>query len=313
MYLVCGEALYDLFAGDGSQPDQFSIEARAGGSPFNVAIGISRLSGNSALLTGVSNDLLGQRLVSMLKRESVSTEYLVRSGNRTTLSLVGIEPDGQPNYVFYGLGSADCSLEAVELPNIGNDISALHFGSYSLVVKPVADAFSKLLHTCGDRFVSVDPNVRLNVEPEIDIWRERILEYAGKANLLKISVEDLESLYPKTSKESKAADWISQGIDLVIVTDGGNAVSAWSKSSETAYITPRAAKVVDTVGAGDSFQAALLYRLAKSGKGDPLAAIRALDADGLSELLSFCAAAAAVTCERRGANLPTLSDLKTRR
>lgn len=309
MYLVCGEALFDLFANDLERADRFGLEACAGGSPYNVAIGISRLGGRSALLTGVSNDLLGQRLVATLEHEGVSTDFLVRSKNRTTLSLVGVDQQGQPDYVFYGLGSADCSLRPEDLPPIANEITALHFGSYSLVVKPVADAFSNLLHSCGDRFVSVDPNVRLNVEPELDVWRSRVIEYAGRAHLLKISSEDMGTLYPGIRAESKAEDWINQGVDLVVVTDGGAEIAAWSKQGFSARIAPPAAKIVDTVGAGDSFQAALLSKLAADGDGYPIDAVAALNEDRLAALLSYCASAAAITCQRRGADLPSLSDL----
>ena len=311
MFLVCGEALFDLFANDVAKPDRFALEACAGGSPFNVAIGISRLGGQSALLTGISDDLLGQRLISTLEHENVSTEFLVRSGRRTTLSLVGLDQAGHPDYVFYGLGSADCSLEPGDLPVLDTKITALHFGSYSLVVRPVADAFSTLLGLCGDRFVSVDPNVRLNVEPDLDIWRTRVREYAARANLLKISSEDLEALYPGVAFDTKAAEWISQGVDLVIVTDGGNKIAAWSKQGHQAMISPPKVDVADTVGAGDSFQAALLSKLEDLGSGNPLTAVNSLNVETLNDLLTYCAKAAAITCSRRGADLPNTKDLKS--
>ena len=96
MYLVCGEALYDVFLDAEDASGDLRLEARPGGSPFNVAIGIARLGGRSALLTGMSRDMLGERLERTLKRESVSTDYLIRSGRRTTLSLVGFDQAGQP-------------------------------------------------------------------------------------------------------------------------------------------------------------------------------------------------------------------------
>lgn len=312
MYLVCGEALFDIFAGDQSGNAALQLEAHAGGSPYNVAIGIARLGGKSALLTGISNDMLGQRLVAALKHEGVSTDSLVRSGNRTTLSLVGVDDRGQPAYVFYGLGSADCSLEPDDLPSISEEMSGLHFGSYSLVVRPVADAFSRLLNRAGDRFVSVDPNVRLNVESDVDVWRERVAEYASRANLLKISSEDLATLYAHTDADSKATEWLDQGVNLVVVTDGGESVRAWTRQGDAVRVDPPNANVVDTVGAGDSFQAALLVKLSEDGNGDPGAAIAALDARRLESLLTFAAAAARVTCQRRGADLPRRDELTAR-
>lgn len=103
MYLVCGEALFDVFLGDDEgDPGSLQFNARAGGSPFNVAIGIARLGGRASLLTSIATDLLCRRLVEILQRESVSIDYLLRSERRTTLSMVSVDDSGQPEYVFYG-------------------------------------------------------------------------------------------------------------------------------------------------------------------------------------------------------------------
>lgn len=308
MYLVCGEALFDVFLDDEDGPGTLRFDARAGGSPFNVAIGLARLGGSSALLTGISTDMLGSRLVKLLESESVSTDYLIRSGRRTTLSLVALDEAGHAEYVFYGLGSADCSVTKDELPIIGPEITGFHFGSYSLVVQPVADAFSAVATAAGEQFVSVDPNVRPTVEPDLDIWRTRVAEYVGYADLLKISAEDLGFLYPNSSSENKAADWLDAGVQAIVVTDGANDVQAWTNSSHTVRVTPPAFDVVDTVGAGDSFQAALLARLAY--KGNPKSAVASLDAVQLEALVRYALQAASVTCSRRGADLPRSHEIR---
>ena len=304
MYLVCGEALYDVFLDGEDDSGGLRFEARSGGSPFNVAIGIARLGGRAALLTGISRDMLGERLVRTLEKESVSTDYLIRSGRRTTLSLVGVDPSGQPDYVFYGLGSADCSVTPEDLPEIGPEIAGLHFGSYSTVVRPVADAFSTLAGGARDRFISVDPNVRPMVEPDPGVWRARIGEYAARADLLKLGTEDLRAVYPDAEPGDVAADLIAAGVKLVVVTDGGGTVSAWTRRGHVVRVTPPETAVVDTVGAGDSFQAALLARLSEAGRGDPAAAVDALDEHRLGSLLKFAVGAARITCRRRGADLP---------
>ncbi len=307
MYLVCGEALFDLFLDSEQNAGAVRFDARAGGSPFNVAIGISRLGGRSGLLTGISTDMLGERLVKVLEMESVSTKYLVRPRRRTTLSLVGVDATGHPAYVFYGLGSADCSVTAAELPLIGPEITGFHFGSYSLVVQPVADALASIAAAAGRRFISVDPNVRPTVEPDLDIWRQRVSEYAGLADLLKISSEDLELLYPGVKPEAKATEWLAAGVQTVIVTDGAREVIAWTRGGDSIRVQPTFSQVVDTVGAGDSFQAALLTRLAENG--DPKETVAALDAERLDALVNFAIKAAAITCSRRGADLPRRDEL----
>ena len=307
MLLICGEALYDMFLDREDDDGTLRFDARIGGSPFNVAVGISRLGGRSALLTGISKDMLGVRLAAALEREGVDTGFLIRSGRRTTLSLVGLDAAGVPAYMFYGLGSADCNVKRKKLPPLTADIAGLHFGSYSLVVKPVAKAFSHLLGEAGERFVSVDPNVRTMVEPDLDVWRERVAEYAARADLLKISTEDVEALYPGENLENRAADWIAAGVELVVVTDGGDAVCAWKQDGLTTRVTPPKSRVVDTVGAGDTFQATMLTLLQEAG--DLRRSLRELDRESLDALLGTAARAAAITCSRRGADLPRRADL----
>ena len=307
MYLVCGEALFDVFLDHEDGPGMLRFDARAGGSPMNVAIGIARLGGTSGLLTGISTDLLGTRLVELLSAEKVSTDYLLRPERRTTLSLVALDREGHAEYVFYGLGSADCSIERDDLPRIGSEVTGFHFGSYSLVVKPVADAFAAVAAGAGERFVSVDPNVRPTVEPDLDAWRTRVAEYACLADLIKISSEDLAYLYPRVSAEKVAEDWLDAGVQAVVVTDGANDVFACTRGGVAIRLTPPGFDVVDTVGAGDSFQAALLARLADLG--DPKKVVTALDSEILKDLLDYALRAAAVTCGRRGANLPRSDEI----
>lgn len=309
MYLVCGEALFDVFPGD-DEADCGSLQfnARAGGSPFNVAIGIARLGGQAGLLTCISTDMLGRRLVKILGQESVSTKYLLRSGRRTTLSLVSVDNSGQPEYQFYGQGSADCSVQPSELPDIEAEVTGIHFGSYSLVVKPVADAFASLVAQSGELFVSLDPNIRPTIEPDMDIWRERIDAYSGQADLMKISAEDMDFLYPDVPHENMIVDWLDKGVSLAIITDGGNTCAAWIKSGYKLRKPAFKNDIIDAVGGGDSFQAALLCRLARNG--NPKQEVANLGAESLGTLITHALAAASITCSRRGADLPNADDVQ---
>jgi fructokinase len=109
--LVCGEALFDVFpAAGGPEQGAWPMTARAGGSPFNVAIGLARLGRSTAFLGGLSTDPMGQALVAQLVRERVDAGLSPRLANRTTLSLVARDPSGHPAYAFYGEGGADRSL-----------------------------------------------------------------------------------------------------------------------------------------------------------------------------------------------------------
>jgi fructokinase len=308
MFLVCGEALFDLFLESESGPAAATYAARAGGSPFNVAIGLARLGAASGLLTGLSTDLLGQRLARVLEDEGVSTAYAIRTGRPTTISLVGLDTQGVPAYQFYKNGSADTGVREADLPPIGPEVSGLHFGSYSLAAAPVADAYAALARANAGGFISLDPNVRPTVEPDMDVWRQRLKVLFPLADLVKISAEDLAVLRPDTAPEALAADLIGQGVQLVVVTDGGEAAHGWTASGLHASARPPQVRVIDTVGAGDTFQAALIARLLRHGAG-PKAAIAGLDPGGLAAILDYAARAAAVTCSRRGADLPRAAEL----
>ena len=309
MFLCCGEALIDVFSNHDDETNNLSLVARPGGTPYNVAIAIARLGGQSALLTGVSSDSFGQHLYQTLKNESVATDYLIRCQNPTALSLISVDHAGQPGYTFYGSNCADSSITRQMFPTIGSDVAGLHFASYSIVMPPAADAFLELATQMNNRFISIDPNVRPTVFPNLDTWRTRIDRFAELAQLLKVSTEDLQHLYPGVAVENIAERYLAAGVKLVVITDGDQAVSAWTQHCEVVRVNPLPTKVVDTVGAGDTFQAALLVKLFEIGAGNPKAAIEALDEDQIHDLLKFANQAARLTCLKRGADSPYRIDL----
>jgi fructokinase len=308
MFLICGEALFDLFLEAPDHTGALRFDAHAGGSPFNVAIGLSRLGSPAALMTGVSTDFLGARLVAQLSDEGVDTGYLIRNGRRTTLSVVGLDGAGSPEYSFYGVGSADCSVMQSDLAPLSEAVRALHFGSYSCVVDPAASAFETLASHASDRLVSFDPNVRLNVEPDVAVWRQRVERFASLADLIKISDEDFNLLWPDGDIAVMAAQWLAGRTSLVVQTRGAHPAQAWTLTSALEAPHVPSVNVVDTVGAGDTFQAALLHQLDRHGAVKP-GAPGQLGDNQLRSILAYASAAAAVTCARRGADLPRSGDV----
>lgn len=306
MFLVCGDTLFDMFLEREDGPGAATYAARAGGSPFNVAIGLARLGLPSAMLTGLSRDMLGQRLGKVLAAEGVSAKYVIPTDRPTTISLVGLDAEGVPAYQFYD--SSDTGVRPEDLPAIGPEIIGLHFGSYSLAASPVGDAMAVLAQANRERFISIDPNVRPTVVPDMEIWRQRLTVLFPLADLVKISAEDLALLWPGKGPEAFAADTIAQGAGLVVVTDGGDAAHAFTATGLAAEAQPPKVAIIDTVGAGDTFQAALIARLMRHPAG-PRAGIAALDAGELARLVDYAARAAAITCSRRGADLPRASEL----
>lgn len=320
MFLVCGEALFDVFIAS-ERPQETSstsprdtdhalhLDARAGGSPFNVAVGLARLGQPVAFLSGLARDMLGERLARTLRREDVDTRLCPLFDAPTTLGMVELDAAGVPRYAFYGNGAADRLLTTAQLPALDAGFRAIHIGSYATAVEPVASALEALVRRERDRrLIAYDPNIRLNVEPSVARWRERVDTLAGLAHLVKISDEDLHLLYGAGVDEAACAGrWLAAGCRLVVVTRGAKGASAWNARGRADVAAPTVT-TVDTVGAGDTFQAAMLAHLAEGDRLAP-AALAALDGDALARLLDFAARAAAITCSRRGADMPRRSEI----
>jgi fructokinase len=306
MFIVCGEALYDVFpAGDSDKG--VTLDARIGGSAFNVAMGLARLGRPVALVTGVSTDPLGEKLARALAAEGVATRWLARKDAPVTLALVGLNPDGSARYRFYGEGAADRLVQPADLPPLDGAQGVL-FGCFSLLTRPTGDSFLAFARAArGGPLVCLDPNIRATVEPDMGLWRARVEAFAACADVVKLSDEDFAALYPGEAPAAVARRWTAGGARIVALTRGGAGAVAWVGGAEIAVPAPPTT-VVDTVGAGDSFLAGLLAALDEAGL-TPRSALDALEASQAAPALAFAAQAAAATCARRGADLPRRSEI----
>ncbi|MDH4391953.1 MAG: carbohydrate kinase [Aquabacterium sp.] len=307
MFIVCGEALFDVFA-TGSTPTGIGFDGRIGGSPFNVALGLARLGQPVGFCGGIGRGFAGERLMQALADEGIDARAVARVDAPTTLSLVGLDAQGVPSYAFYGHGGADRQLRAEHLAAIPPQANCFHFGSYAMVVQPVGATQRALVEREHQHSViSYDPNIRANVEPDLDLWRATLQWMVPRTHLLKVSDEDLGLLYPGRSIEQWAADALAAGTPLVVVTRGGEGAVGFTARGSV-VVPPVRVTVADTVGAGDTFQAALLTWAAETGRLSP-AALAQIDNPTLVEALGFAARAAAITCSRRGADLPRRVEL----
>lgn len=306
MYLVCGEALFDFFSEDDASglASKVNFKAIAGGSPFNVAVGLRRLGVDAALFAGLSTDYLGRRLQQVLQDEGVRPDYLVDFAAPTTLAMVAVGANGSPHYSFRGEGCADRQLKSEHLPELGPDVRGLHIGSFSLVVQPIADTLLTLVQReSGKRLISLDPNVRLNPEPNIELWRSRIAALVELADLIKVSDEDLSLLYPEQDPQRVIEGWLRHRCQLVFLTRGGEGATVFSKGHGSWSVPACAVKIADTVGAGDTFQAALITWLTEQ-QLDSVEGVQSLERGQIDGMLKFAVQAAALTCSKTGPDLP---------
>ncbi|HEX8593966.1 MAG TPA: carbohydrate kinase [Pseudomonas sp.] len=306
MFLVCGEALFDFF----SQPDSagksntLGFQAIAGGSPFNVAVGLRRLGVDSGFFAGLSTDYLGRRLRTVLNEEGVRPDFLVDFDAPTTLAMVAVGVDGSPHYSFRGDGCADRQLRLGHLPELTDEVRGIHVGSFSLVVQPIADTLLALVVRESDRrLITLDPNVRLNPAPDIGRWREQISAFAAHAHIIKVSDEDLALLYPGHSPDEIAQGWLGKRCQFVVLTRGTQGATIFTRQHGTWSVPAQPVITADTVGAGDTFQAALITFLTERQLDTP-ASLSSLTRETLDEMLEFAVKAAALTCTRVGPDLP---------
>ncbi|MGH6893691.1 MAG: carbohydrate kinase family protein [Dongiaceae bacterium] len=310
MMLSCGDALFDVFANPSSSNVSISLDARVGGSPLNVAVALSRLGQSTGFLAKVSTDLFGRGLLAYLEAEGIDTDLIVTTNAPTTLAIVALDDKGVPTYSFYTGGTADRSLELPELPaRLPDAVRVIHIGSYTTALEPTASSLEALVkRERVRRFVSYDPNIRPSIFPDRETWRRRVAALTAQAHLVKASVEDIQFLYPGADVDGILADWLAKGAGLAVATMGEVGALAVTRHGIAARVSAPVVQVIDTVGAGDTFQAALLTWLAEHGRLSP-DGLSSLTADELDGLLTFSARAAAITCSRRGADMPRRSEV----
>jgi fructokinase len=307
MFLICGEAVIDLFQDKAA--GEMAFQGQAAGSPYNVAVGLVRLGQQAALITGISRDAFGARLIAGMEREGVDWRLAPRTDRPTILSFVLVKPDGGPEYAFYGERGADTDVTVAGLPTpLPADIRAIHVGGFPMAVEPAKTAYAALIRReSPSRFVSLDPNIRVSLTGDMAVFREHFEGLCASAALIKASSEDLHYLYPAADLKAVAMRWKGLGASTVVITDGPNGASAWNTAGH-AFVPTASVKVVDTVGAGDSFMSALLSALAERDllHRDRLAQT---SAETMRAMLAFANSAAGITCTRRGSNPPMRSEL----
>ncbi|MCZ4257299.1 carbohydrate kinase [Sulfitobacter sp. G21635-S1] len=308
MILCAGEALIDMLPIPGPSGDS-GFAPHVGGAIFNTAIALGRLGVPAGMLTGISTDSFGKLLSAALTANGVDTAHVVHADRPTTLAFVELN-GGQASYMFYDENSAGRMLSPQELPQVGDDVTALYFGGISLACEPCADTYADLLAQAGaGRAVMIDPNIRPGFVRDANRFRTRLGAMLRQADIVKVSDEDLTWLHPDPMPvPDKVRALLGHGPALVIVTRGGEGATAYLADGTEVTVPALRAEVVDTVGAGDTFNAGVLASLTEQGLLSK-DALRGLTTQAVTDALTFGARVAAVTVSRAGANPPWAREL----
>jgi fructokinase len=307
---VAGEVIIDLVpaGGDGL------FRAAPGGSPANVAVGLTRLGVSTRLLARLSDDAMGRRLRQHLETNGLALDHVIPAGEPTSMAILSVDADGLADYDFRVDGTADWQWSDEELSGATDDsVAALHVGSLAMTMEPGASALRRLVErVSGDVTITLDPNVRPALMGRRDVAVSRIEALVGLADVVKASVEDLAWLCPDEPPEAVAQRWLAAGPALVVVTLGPEGSLAVGAAAGTVRRPAIRVSVVDTVGAGDAFMAALIAGLARRDlvSAPHRADLAALGRGPLADVLDEAALAAALTCARPGADPPTVEELR---
>lgn len=306
MIICCGEALIDMLPRR-STLDEPAFAPYSGGAVFNTAIALGRLGVPVEFFSGLSSDLFGQQLRATLADSNVGSRYAHVSGRPTTLAFVQLV-DGHATYVFYDEGTAGRMLSTDNLPALEGNVDAMLFGAISLIPEPSGSAYEALMEReAPHRVTMLDPNIRPAFIPDRGKHLARIQRMIGMADILKLSDEDLGWLDAAGSPEDAIARWLETGPRFVVMTRGGQGATGYTRNHKVT-VTPTAVQVVDTVGAGDTFNAGILASLHEHGALTK-SGIASLSESAIRDALDLGTAAAAVTVSRAGANPPWRHEL----
>jgi len=303
---VIGEAIIDLLPA--GPPRTF--QAVPGGSPYNVAVGLARLGHHATLMARLAETAFGRILRDHAEAEGIDLHAAPRAAEPSTLAVVSLDASARASYDFYLNGTADWQWTAEETGRAPEGTSVLHFGSLASWTPP-GDAkileLARRLRGRGDALITYDPNVRPGLLAD-HRHGQRVVERAiGLAHLAKASTDDVAWLYPDRAPDEVARHWLRLGASVVVITSSDGA-AAYTAEGGPVRRPALDIAVADTVGAGDSFTAGLIGSLIRRDRYAP-ADLARCPADQLSAALDDAILVAALNCQRRGNDPPTMAEV----
>lgn len=301
MILCCGEALIDMLPRETTLGEK-GFAPYAGGAVFNTAVALGRLGQPTGFFTGLSDDMMGDILRDTLRASNVDFSYCATLSRPTTIAFVKLV-QGQASYAFYDENTAGRMITEDHLPDLADECEALHFGAISLIPEPCGSTYEALLKREHQRrVISLDPNIRPGFITDKASHMLRIRRMAAMSDILKFSDEDLAWFGLDGDTDALARHWLHHGAKLVVVTRGAEGATGYTADHRVTMPSEKVT-VVDTVGAGDTFDAGVLASLKLQGLLTKAHVAKLTEAE-IRNALSLGSKAAAVTVSRAGANPP---------
>lgn len=288
--LIIGEALIDIVAGDGTHPDRELV----GGSPANVAVGLARQGHEITLLTRLGRDDRGARIAEQVTASGALVQDESWTDAATSTALARLRPDGSAAYEF----AIDWSIPPADVAGA----AAVHTGSIALFLEPGGTAVvDALTRAHGHALVTLDPNIRPALVGAHATALARFEQAARVADLVKLSDEDAEWLYPGAAPEEVLETIAALGPRLVVMTRGEQGALGLGPGGITS-VEPLRVEVADTIGAGDAYMASLISSALEHPEIFD-------DAQAFATALRRAAVMAGITVSRAGANPPTRAEI----
>ncbi len=311
---VVGEVVADaVLPPDGIVDGAAHLTVHPGGGPANFAVALARLGTTARFAGRLSTGALGALCRAKLEASGVDLTTSEAASEPATLAIAKLDQSGAASYEFYTAGTADWAWTDESLaPLVDGPFPdderpvAIHTGTLALALQPSGRVIENLLFRARSQLtVSIDPNLRTLLVP-VETYRGVIDRWAALSDILRLSEDDLEQLWPGWTPEQAAEHLHELGVPLVVVSLGADGAFA-SLRGEQIRVPIAPTNLVDTVGAGDSFHGGMLHQLASDGQlGGRL---EALDVAGLTVALTFASRVSAITCSRAGANPPWAAEL----
>ena len=311
MIICAGESLIDMVS-FATENGEVQYTPHVGGSILNSAIALGRLGADAYYCGAVSNDTFGGLIEDCLRKSRVQEDFIFKTNRPTTLAYADVT-DGVAKYRFVDEHSAGRLIDEDSLKPFVNKIKkakAILVGGISLQAEPCCKSWQWLVEqVAGHCVIYFDANIRPDFIKDKDKYLKRFERLTGIVDIVKISEEDYNYLYGEQDFEKVTIEWLEKGIKLIVLTLGEKGVKVIFDGGKEISVGVEPVKVIDTIGAGDSFNAGLLFHLDKQKMldRDKLASI---DTITLKKALAFANQVASFTVTQKGANPPWIDELK---